>query len=75
MVAHPGNLYRICCGKKQELLKLIQWAKSHGSTEEHACAAVAIEFFKLTNAQWNGPSGPEYYAAVLACSRSYKLFS
>jgi hypothetical protein len=77
MIPRPGNLYKIVCDHRDTIKGLItNYKRMAGASaeESHAAAVVAHQFFRLTDKQWNSPSGAEYFAAVYACILFHKLY-
>lgn len=65
--ARPGNLYRYAIDHIDEIKREIEAVKRLSTTgASHAAAIVAHRFYRLTDKEWNGPNGGEYFAAIYA---------
>ena len=77
MKASTGNLYRFLCDHAAEVKAEVNSYLIHGYTQQgagHCAACTAHRIFKLSDKQWNGPAGAEYFAAALAYIIHFELF-
>jgi hypothetical protein len=70
MHPQPGNLYSFASIEENKIIiydmvKRYKTMAGAGKEIGHCAAVVAHDFFRLTNRQWNGPKGGEYFSAIL----------